>query len=587
MKKRYRFLLVLILLAIGFWFLWPSIRWYFLVPQADKEIAESSRNRIKEYSQDEAITAVDRMLALPAGDPLPTEFSYLAAEAKNRYRSAGKPVPAQWTMGEVLSAWTGRKDFQAAVEEQYRTYFNTLKNLRSRTLQLGLDLRGGMYVVIQADFAALEQSLRAAMPEAERAAAKPLTEAEREDYMSRALEVLNNRIDQFGLTEPSIRRQGSDQIIVEIPGTSDPEAVRRFIMGKGLLTFHIADTDALASVREYEKASNTVLLDAAGSVRDQKVLELLPKGTMLRGVFKKDAYGIDEYKGYAVLREEVGLNGTYIRDAQVSRDNLTGQPVVNFLLTSEGGEIFYKLTSANVGKVLAVVLDNKIKAQATIRTSIRDQVQVEGFEADEAADLALVLRTGALPIPLTIISQQAIGASLGEDAIRQGINASLLGLGLVILFMMIYYRRAGLNAVVAQILNLYFIVAILSAFNFTLTLAAIAGLVLTVGMAVDASVLIFERMKEEMRLGKSNTAVVKAGFDRAFWAIADSNITTFIAALVMSFFGKSSIKGFAVTLAVGIVSSMFTAVFVSRLIFDFNLEVMHIKHLRVSWRTTT
>jgi preprotein translocase subunit SecD len=587
MKKRYRFLLVLVLVALAFWFLWPSIRWYFIVPQADKEIAESSSNRIKEYSQDQAIKVVDRVLAQPSGTPVPDELSYLVPAAKDRYRSAGKPAPSPWTLGEILSAWTTRADFEAAVEDHYRTYFTGLKSLRARTLQLGLDLRGGMYVVIQADFAALEQSLRNALPESERANFKPLTDRDREDYMSRALEVLNNRIDQFGLTEPSIRRQGADQIIVEIPGTSDPEAVRRFIMGKGLLTFHIADTEALAVVKRYEQTSHTVLLDAAGNVRDQKVLELLPKGDMLLGVFKKDAYGIDEYKGYAVLRQEVGLNGTYIRDAQVSRDNLTGKPVVNFLLTSEGGEIFYKLTSANVGKVLAVVLDNKIKAQATIRTSIRDQVQVEGFEQAEAQDLALVLRTGALPVPLQIISQQAIGASLGEDAIRQGIRASLLGFGLVVLFMLIYYRRGGVNAVIAQVLNLYFMVALLSAFNFTLTLAAIAGLVLTVGMAVDASVLIFERMKEEIRLGKSNAAVVKSGFDRAFWAIADSNITTFIAALVMSFFGKASIKGFAVTLAVGIVSSMFTAVFVSRLIFDFNLEVVRVKHLRVSWRTTT
>ncbi len=587
MKKRYRFLLVLVLVAVAFSFLWPSIRWYFLVPQADKEIAESSRNRIKEYSVDEAIKAVERLRALPGADPLPAEFAFLATQARDRYRSAGKATPASWTMGDVLSAWTSRADFQTSVEDHYRTYFTGLKSLRSRTLQLGLDLRGGMYVVIQADFAALEKSLLDAMTDEQKAAAKPLTEAEREDYMSRALEVLNNRIDQFGLTEPSIRRQGTDQIIVEIPGTSDPEAVRRFIQGKGLLTFHIADTDTLAKVKAYEQSSNTVLLDAAGNVRDQNVLALLPAGTMLRGVFQKDAYGIDNYKGYAVLREEVGLNGTYIRDAQVSRNSLTGQPTVNFLLTTEGGEIFYKLTSANVGKVLAVVLDNKIKAQAQIKTSIRESVMVEGFDAEEARDLALVLRTGSLPVPLEIISQQAIGASLGEDAIRQGINASLLGLGLVVLFMMLYYRRAGLNAVIAQILNLYFMVAILSAFNFTLTLPAIAGLVLTVGMAVDASVLIFERMKEEIRLGKSNTAVVKAGFDRAFWAIADSNITTFIAALVMTQFGKGSIQGFAVTLAVGIVSSMFTAVFVSRLIFDFNLEVLHVKHLRVSWRTVS
>jgi preprotein translocase subunit SecD len=587
MKKRYRFLLVLVLIGVSFSFLWPSIRWYFLIPQADKEIAESSRNRIKEYSQDAAIAATDKLVALQAGDPLPAEYSYLHAEAKSRYQAAGKVVPAEWTMGTVLAAWTGRSDFQVTVEDHFRTYFTGLKTLRTRTLQLGLDLRGGMYVVIQADFPALEKSLQDALPEVDRAGYKPLTAADQEDYMTRALEVLNNRIDQFGLTEPSIRRQGSNQIIVEIPGTSDPEAVRNFIMGKGLLTFHIADTDTLAKVKAYEQTANTVLLDAAGNVRDQKVLELLPKGTILRGVYKKDAYGIDYNAGYAVLFEEVGLNGTYVRDAQVAAQSVTGQPVVNFLLTTEGGEIFYKLTSANVGKVLAVVLDNKIKAQATIRASIRESVQVEGFTATEAKELALVLRSGSLPVPLEIISQQAIGASLGEDAIRQGIYASLLGLGLVILFMLAYYRRGGVNAVIAQVLNMYFMIALLSAFNFTLTLSAIAGLVLTVGMAVDANVLIYERMKEEIRLGKSNQAVVKAGFDRAFWAIADSNITTFIAALVMSFFGKSSIKGFAVTLAVGIVSSMFTSVFISRLIFDFNLEVLHQKHIRVSWRTTT
>ena len=284
MKKRYRFLLVLALVAIAFSFLWPSIRWYFLVPQADKEIAESSRNRIKEYSVDEALKDVERLRALPAGDAVPAEFAYLADAAKDRYRSAGKALPATWTMGGVLSAWTSRTDFQAAIEDHYRTYFTGLKDLRARTLQLGLDLRGGMYVVIRADFEALEASLQAALSAEDQADFKPLTPAEREDYMSRALEVLNNRIDQFGLTEPSIRRQGDDQIIVEIPGTSDPEAVRRFIMGKGLLTFHIADTDTLQAVRAYEQTSNTVLLDAAGNVRDRKVLELLPAGTMPEAV---------------------------------------------------------------------------------------------------------------------------------------------------------------------------------------------------------------------------------------------------------------------------------------------------------------
>lgn len=573
MKKRYRFLLIVVLIAVGFYFLWPSIKWYFLTPQADKEVAESSRNQIKVFAQEQADEVVKKLVAMNPDDPVPADQGYLVTKATARYTEAKKSLPVSWRVRDVLAAYTGRVEVAADVEDHYRSRMFALKDLKNQTLQLGLDLRGGMYVVIRADFAALEKS-----------SGTTLTELQKEDKMVTALEVLRNRIDQFGLTEPSIRRQGSDQVIVEIPGTADPEAVRRFIMGKGLLSFHIADTDALQKVREYQAANPSVLLDAAGNVRDTNVLAVLPKGTVLRGVYQKDAYDLDELKGYTVLQEEVGLSGAEIRDAQVARDPVTGEPTVNFILTTQGGEIFYKLTSANVNKVLAVALDNKVKAQATISEAIRDQVRVSGFKEAEARDLALVLRTGSLPVPLEIISQQAIGASLGEDAIRQGINASALGLALVFLFMMLYYRRAGLNAIIAQLLNLYFIVSVLSVFNFTLTLSAIAGLVLNVGMAVDASVLIFERMKEEMRLGKSNQAVVKAGFDRAFWAIADSNITTIIAALVLTQLAKGSIQGFAVTLTVGNVATLFSAVFVSRLIFDFNVDVLKVRKIRVTWR---
>lgn len=573
MKKRYRLLLIVALIAVGFYFLWPSITWYFLTPQADKEVAESSRNQIKVFAQEKADEVVKRLVAMSPDDPLPAGEAWLVAKASARYALAKKSLPAAWRVRDVLAAYAGRAELAVDVEDHHRSRMFALKDLKSQTLQLGLDLRGGMYVVIRADFEALEKT-----------SGTRYTDAQKEDKMVTALEILRNRIDQFGLTEPSIRRQGPDQVIVEIPGTADPEAVRRFIMGKGLLTFHIADTDALAKVREYQAQAQTVLLDAAGNLRDTNVLSVLPKGTVLRGVYQKDAYDLDELKGYTVLQEEVGLSGAEVRDAQVDRDPVTGQPTVNFILTSQGGEIFYKLTSANVNKVLAVALDNKVKAQATISEAIRDQVRVTGFKEEEARDLALVLRTGSLPVPLEIISQQAIGASLGEDAIRQGINASALGLALVFLFMLLYYRRAGLNAIIAQILNLYFIVSVLSVFNFTLTLAAIAGLVLNVGMAVDASVLIFERMKEEMRLGKTNTAVVKAGFDRAFWAIADSNITTIIAALVLTQLAKGSIQGFAVTLTVGNLATLFSAVFVSRLIFDFNNDVLRVRKIRVTWR---
>ncbi|HET6488028.1 MAG TPA: protein translocase subunit SecD, partial [Spirochaetia bacterium] len=225
--------------------------------------------------------------------------------------------------------------------------------------------------------------------------------------------------------------------------------------------------------------------------------------------------------------------------------------------------------------------------QATINDAIRSQVQVSGgFNAQEAADLALVLRTGSLPVPLDITSQQTIGASLGQDAINQGIKAAVIGIGMVMLFMLGYYRRAGFNAVLAQLLHLYINVAILSVFNFTLTLTAIAGLVLTIGMAVDANVLIFERIKEESRLGKSVQAVISHGFSRAFSAILDSNVTTIIAALVLTQLAKGSIQGFAVTLLVGNLATLFAAVFVSRLIFDFSIDVLHTKHILVTWRRT-
>jgi preprotein translocase subunit SecD len=573
MKKRYRFLIILAVIAVGFYFVWPSVRWYFLTPQVDKDIAESSRNQIKVYAQERGDEAIKKLIAMDTTAALPPEFAFLIPKATARYKTAKKSIPGSWKVQDVLQAYSSRADLAIDAEDWYRSQMFALKDLKNQTMQLGLDLRGGMYVTVRMDFAALEKT-----------SGTSLSASQREDKVKTTLEVLRNKIDQFGLTDPSIRTQGTDQIIIEIPGTSDPETVNRFIMGKGSLTFHIADTDALQKVKDYTATHPGVLLDAAGNIKDTGVLAVIPRGDVLRGVFDKDSYGLDNLKGFTVLKEEVGLNGTEIKGAQVSRDPVTGQPTVIFNLTPQGGETFYKLTSANVGKLLAVALDNKVKAQATIEEPIRDQVSVRGFKVEEATDLALTLRTGSLPVPLEIISQQQIGASLGQDAIGQGLRASALGLALVFVFMLAYYRRAGVNAVLANLLNLYLIVSILSVFGFTLTLAAIAGLVLNVGMAVDASVLIFERMKEEMRLGKSTQAVVKSGFERAFLAIADSNITTIIAALVLTQLAKGSIQGFAVTLAVGNIATLFSAVFVSRLIFDFNVEVLKVKKIWVTWR---
>jgi preprotein translocase subunit SecD len=289
---------------------------------------------------------------------------------------------------------------------------------------------------------------------------------------------------------------------------------------------------------------------------------------------------------YSVLKKEVILDGKHITRASVDRNNIDNKPEVDFVLDNSGAQVFGKFTTANVGKSLAIVLNNRVKSEANIREPIPGgQVQITGFGQEEANNLALTLRTAALPVQLTIANQQSVGASMGEDTIKQGIRAMIGGLLAVLIFMLIYYRTAGINAVIAQILNMFFMLSILSAFSFTLTLPSIAGFILTIGMAVDTSVIVFERMKEEIRLGKDRKSCVDAGFNKAFWAIMDSNITTFIAALFLSQLGSGPIQGFAVSLAIGVFSSVFTGLFVSRLIFDFGTDVMHSKTLTLSWLT--
>ena len=285
-----------------------------------------------------------------------------------------------------------------------------------------------------------------------------------------------------------------------------------------------------------------------------------------------------------MFEEEVGLDGIHLESATTATDGITGRPVVNFQLSNVGGDIFYKLTSTNVGKTLAVVMDGKVKAMATINEGIRNSVQISGFNAAEAADLAIVLRTAALPIELVVSSQQAVGATLGEDAVAAGLRAIAVGLLLVIIIMFAYYHVSGLVANLALLFNLFIMISVLSAFNFTLTLTSVAGLILTLGMAVDTNVIIFERIKEERRMGKSDTASIAAGYNKAFWTVMDAYITTIIAALVLSQLGNSSVKGFANTLAIGIVSSLFTALFVSHLIFDATVVDREDKKLHISWR---
>jgi preprotein translocase subunit SecD len=578
MSKRYRLFIILVIMILCFVFLLPTLRWYFLVPKLDQTRALASRQEIKNYASQTAQADLQLLIeAARNGRDLPEGLSFLLPLAKKTYKDSKMPTPDRWDARSVLNAFASRQEAQEAIETNYRDSIFALKDLQKNAVQLGLDLSGGLSIVLQSNM----DSLR------ERLGGRPLTDSDQEDAVNRALEVLNNRIDRFGLTEPVIRRQGIDQIYVEIPGTADPERINDIIMGKGSLAFHLVDEDATRVFNEYYYAHPTTTFDAYGNLLNPAIV---PADVIIRGVYVKDRYGLDEQRRnsfglpeYAAIKREVGLDGNHIQSAQVSRNSMDGKPEVVFALDSEGGEIFYRLTSANINKPLSIILDDKVKSQATIRNAIRDSVQLTGFGAEEAENIALILRTAALPVELEVVNQQSIGATMGADTISQGLYALLGGIVLVLIFMAAYYKTAGINAIIAQVLNFYIMFSVLSAFNFTLTLPSIAGFILTIGMAIDANVIIFERIKEELRMGKSRKAAIETGFEKAFWAIMDSNITTFIAALFLSQLGSGPIKGFAVTLSIGVFSSVFTALFVSRLIFDFGTDVMHSKDVSIGW----
>jgi len=579
MNKRYRLIILLVVLAVCFLFLLPSIRWYFFIPRDKQALALESRQQIRTYSSQAAGADLQRLIdSARTEEAVPADLEYLVPIARKMYKNFNLPVPAVFNSKTVLEAFSSKREALDTIENKYRDDIFAVKDLQKNAVKLGLDLSGGLSIVLQSNLDSVSQRL-----------GRALNEEDRIDAMNRALEVLNSRIDRFGLTEPVIRRQGNDQIYVEIPGTADPERINDIIMGKGSLTFHLENTEATEAFYRYYLANQTTTFDASGKLINPYII---PDNTMVLGVYTKDRYGLDEQRrnldgslSYIVVEKEIGLDGNYIEEATVERNNMDGKPEVIFRLSSEGGEFFYQLTSRNVDRNLAIVMDDRVRSAPRISTGIRERGTITGFDSESAENLALVLRTAALPVELEVASQQSIGASMGEDTIRQGLYALLGGISLVLIFLLVYYRGAGINAVVAQLLNFYIMFSVLSALSFTLTLPAIAGFILTIGMATDANVIIFERMKEEMRLGKSRKAVIEAGFAKAFWAIMDSNITTFIAALFLSQLGSGPIRGFAVSLSIGVFSSVFTALFVSRLIFDFGTDVMKSKGLSVSWTT--
>ncbi len=402
-----------------------------------------------------------------------------------------------------------------------------------KKINLGLDLKGGMHLVLKVDTSKIPPK-------------------DREDAVERALEVIRNRIDEFGVKEPSIARQGLDEIVLQLPGVTDRKRALNIIGRTAQLEFKLV-------------VDNPELLRMALAGED-----IPPEYQVL----------YDEEGRPYLLERKALLTGEAVKKAYVSFDQFN-QPVVSLELTPEGAKEFARITGENVGRDLAIVLDGKVQSAPVIRERISGgRAMISGrFTPQSAQDLALILRVGALPAPMKVVEERTVGPLLGQDSIRRGIKSALIGALLVFAFMIFYYRLSGLIADLALLFNVIIILGGLGLFKATLTLPGIAGIILTLGMAVDANVLINERIKEELRAGSPLRTAIRAGYDKAFLTIVDSNLTTLIAALMLFQFGTGPIKGFAVTLSIGILASMFTSIVFTRLIFEILLEVTNLSTL--------
>ena len=383
------------------------------------------------------------------------------------------------------------------------------------------------------------------------------------DYaVDQSLETIRNRIDQFGVSEPIIQRHGATNILIQLPGIQDPERAKDIIGKTALLEFKLVD-------------DNVNVEDAIKNGPPPGRQVLYGQGAKGDGIgAEKEAY---------VLDSRALMTGEYIQDARVRPAEQLQGASVELILNPTGARLFEQITAANVKRRLAIVLDNRVYSAPVIQERIGGgRASITGnFDLKEARDLAIVLRAGALPAPVEIAEERTVGPSLGQDSIQQGILSFVVGGALVIVFMIAYYKGAGLVAVTAVVFNIFFLLAILAGFQAVLTLPGIAGIVLTVGMAVDANVLINERIREELRAGRAARSAIEAGYKNALPAILDSNVTTFLSGVILFQFGTGPIKGFAVTLCVGIVTTVVTAVYLTRIYYDYRIAARKLERISI------
>ena len=606
--------------------------------------------------------------------------------------------------------WPTYKLYSLSEDEKTELGVSVMKDLTERAINLGLDLQGGMYVLLETDIPTLmeklagknTEELKDAIREADKRSISNQTdffneflfvansrnlrlvrnypnlatrrnnesvidelEIQRDNAVASALEIIRNRIDEFGVSEPTIQKYGANRIIVELAGVQDSDRARSLIQRTASLEFTLVLNEqweaALNNLDTYLLSNKTALIidgeladeneniveaNTSTSAEDifieenllnepifdmttpKEILKEKPFSGYLRaipggvGVIAKEYHIIKamlenpdlrrkippsgkflwsnkfetaqdetgsliEYRQLFYVSADPEISGGMIREPKATMGgagtDASGRWVVNLSMSPEGTKRWSRFTGANINRQVAIVLDNKVYMAPVIRDKIpTGQTQVTGFaDVNEAKDIANVLRAGELPAPVEIIEERTVGPSLGIDSVRSGRKAMFFGIIAVMIFMIIYYKGSGILASLALLLNLVMVIAILAGLNATLTLPGIAGLILTIGMAVDANVIIFERIREELALGKTVRAAIEAGYERAFITILDANVTTLIAAFVLAWIGSGPIKGFAVTLSAGIICSMFTAIFVTRSVFMFFSERKPLKSLSI------
>ncbi len=401
----------------------------------------------------------------------------------------------------------------------------------------------------------------------------------KDDSAEQALETIRNRIDQFGVAEPTIQRQGTDEIVVQLPGVKEPERAIDIIGKTAQLEFRMLDEQAPLAA----ELPQAIAPGQEDKVREQ-FGEKVPEGDKLMFMVNKDnTTGEVISKTPLLIKDKVEVTGDLLSEANVAIDQRFNEPYVSLRFNPAGAKRFEYVTGANVQKRMAIILDGTVYSAPVIRERISGgDAQISGaFTMEEAKDLAIVLKAGALPAPVKMLQNVTVGPSLGRDSIDAGKRAGLIGALLVVVFMVLYYRLAGLIANLALVLNILLLLGAMAMLEATLTLPGIAGIILAIGMAVDSNVLMFERMREELRAGKTPRAAVDSGYDKAFWTIFDSHVTTLITAVVLFQFGTGPIKGFAVTLSFGVSINLFTALVGTKTVFDFINSRREVKRLSI------